>query len=139
VLEVTSRGRRFLVAGPSSRAPTLRHLFDSSDGFVAENDRKRNRKLTFPEVNIVPQMPAISVRTNAAPVRISWAAKLSKREWRVERFEDGGFGVGHNAGTLLKRDYLFNPSSQKKQLATKKHRKHKGKKTLRRKRLSSDR
>jgi len=80
-------------------------------------------------------MPAI-VRTNAAPVRISWAAKLSKREWRVERFETEALALGKR-GDLLKRDYLFNPSSQKKQLATKKHRKHKGKKTLRRKRLSS--
>ena len=75
------------------------NLFEASDGFVAEYHRKRNRKLTFPEVNI-GSADASHLRANQRRARFEFRGqrKLSKHERRVEHFEDGGFGVGHNAG-----------------------------------------
>src|SRR5437660_3333621 len=75
------------------------NLFEASDGFVAEYHRKRNRKLTFPEVNI-GSADARHLRANQrrAGFQSCGQRKLPKRERRVEGFEDGGSGVGHNAG-----------------------------------------
>src|SRR6266568_6063699 len=75
------------------------NLFEAPDGFVAENDRKRNRKLTFPEVNIRSANPGhLRANQGRAGLQSCWQRKLPKRERRVELLEDRGFGVGHNAG-----------------------------------------